>query len=243
MAHFVLIHGAMHGSWCWEKIVPRLESAGHRVTAPDLPAMAPNDPVSARDVTLALLGEYVANTVRTIAESVVLVGHSMVGIAIIEGAQRAPERVAGLVYLSALLVPANKTMFDLIQEGGHSIDISTVSDDGTVLFCNKANARQVFYNTSDEKDVQRALSRLMPQPLKPGLEALTITPDRFGHVPRAYIECTRDNALPLDFQRRMQRALPCDPVLTLDTDHSPFFSAPDGLTKHLMTIANVFVKA
>ncbi|KAI5352355.1 PREDICTED: salicylic acid-binding 2 [Prunus dulcis] len=36
--HFVLVHGACHGSWCWYKIKPRLESAGHRVTALDLAA-------------------------------------------------------------------------------------------------------------------------------------------------------------------------------------------------------------
>ncbi|BBH08857.1 methyl esterase 1 [Prunus dulcis] len=40
--HFVLVHGACHGSWCWYKIKPRLESAGHRVTALDLAASGIN---------------------------------------------------------------------------------------------------------------------------------------------------------------------------------------------------------
>ena len=34
--HFVLIHGASHGGWCWYKIRALLEAAGHKVTCPDL---------------------------------------------------------------------------------------------------------------------------------------------------------------------------------------------------------------
>ena len=49
---------------------------------------------------------------------------------------------------------------------------------------------------------------------------LSISAGRFGRVPRAYIETTRDRAVSLDAQRRMQAALPCAPVFTLDADHS-----------------------
>jgi pimeloyl-ACP methyl ester carboxylesterase len=39
MATFVLIHGAWHGAWCWERVAPLLVAEGHRVLAPDLPGM------------------------------------------------------------------------------------------------------------------------------------------------------------------------------------------------------------
>ncbi len=38
MSTYVLIHGAWHGGWCWNKVVPLLEQAGHKVIAPDLPS-------------------------------------------------------------------------------------------------------------------------------------------------------------------------------------------------------------
>ena len=63
------------------------------------------------------------------------------------------------------------------------------------------------------------------------------TAARFGSVKRAYIECTQDNASPIELQREMQKALPCKPVVTLETDHSPFFSAPDALGRALIVIA------
>jgi hypothetical protein len=34
--HFVLVHGLMHGAWCWYKTVDLLRRAGHRVTTLDL---------------------------------------------------------------------------------------------------------------------------------------------------------------------------------------------------------------
>jgi pimeloyl-ACP methyl ester carboxylesterase len=37
MSTYVLIHGAWHGGWCWEKVKSLLEQAGHRVLTPDLP--------------------------------------------------------------------------------------------------------------------------------------------------------------------------------------------------------------
>jgi hypothetical protein len=43
--------------------------------------------------------------------------------------------------------------------------------------------------------------------------------------------------VPIETQRRLREALPCDPVITLDTDHSPFYSAPEALTAALQEIA------
>ena len=34
--HFVLVHGLGHGAWCWYKVIPLLQRAGHTVTALDL---------------------------------------------------------------------------------------------------------------------------------------------------------------------------------------------------------------
>jgi pimeloyl-ACP methyl ester carboxylesterase len=243
MANFVLVHGGMHGGWCWEKIVPRLQAAGHRVTAPDLPAMAVNDEIAAKDVTLAMIGDFLANHVRAQDEPVVLVGHSMGGVAISEAAERVPDSLAGLVYLSAMLVPAGMTMFEKMKEREPHVAFAIVSDDGTELRCSREDASRHFYNTSDAHDIERALERLVPQPMKPGLETVTVTNERFGRVRRAYIECLQDQALSIDFQRQMQRTLPCAPVFTIDTDHSPFLNAPDELTALLIAAASAFLQS
>jgi hypothetical protein len=78
---------------------------------------------------------------------------------------------------------------------------------------------------------------LVSEPMSVFVTPLRLTAERFGRVPRAYIETVYDNAVPLALQRAMQAALPCNPVVTLDTDHSPFYSAPGALADALDYIA------
>jgi pimeloyl-ACP methyl ester carboxylesterase len=76
--HFVLVHGAWHGAWCWYKIVAGLEDAGHRVTTIDLPS-AGIDPTPAGSVTLRAQADRIVATLDALAEPVILVGHSASG--------------------------------------------------------------------------------------------------------------------------------------------------------------------
>ncbi len=75
MARFILVPGAMHGGWCWERIVPLLGAAGHEVLAPDLPGTN-GDPTPYADDILAQWADFVADLARKGRERAVLVGHS-----------------------------------------------------------------------------------------------------------------------------------------------------------------------
>lgn len=237
---YILVHGGLHGGWCWEHVVPLLEAAGHKVLAPDLPGMgADKTPLSS--VTLASTADFVADLIRRQQEPVVLVGHSMAGPTISEAAERVPDRLLGLVYVAANLVPGGLSM---AEAAGAMLDgvMSGVipSDDGLSTTYESAAAFHSFYNTTDRREAERAIERLTPQPIAAVSEPLTVTAERFGRVPRAYIECLQDNAIPIDFQRRMQADLPCDPVITMDCDHSPFLCAPRELAQHLIAIERQF---
>ncbi|MEQ1581103.1 MAG: alpha/beta fold hydrolase [Steroidobacteraceae bacterium] len=59
---------------------------------------------------------------------------------------------------------------------------------------------------------------------------------RWGRIPRVYIECTADQAISISAQRAMHSQLPCSKVVTLDTSHSPFLSAPDAVAGHLLAL-------
>jgi hypothetical protein len=36
MSIIVLVPGAWHGAWCWERVTPSLAAAGHKVLTPEL---------------------------------------------------------------------------------------------------------------------------------------------------------------------------------------------------------------
>ena len=56
-------------------------------------------------------------------------------------------------------------------------------------------------------------------------------------MPRVYIECLQDKVIPAPLQRQMYAKLPCQKVVSLNTGHSPFFSAPQKLTESLTALA------
>ncbi len=239
MATFILVHGGMHGGWCWEKVVPLLQAAGHQALAPNLPGSGYDD-VAPQDVTLKMTGGFIADLARQQREPVVLVGHSLGGITISEAAEQAPEAVLGLVYLAAILLPNGERAFGNIKGGASPSPSIVISEDGATLNSKPEFAGEIFYNGCEAADVQAACARFTPQPTRPMGDTVTITPERYGSIPRAYVECLQDNAHPLPLQRSQQAAMPCDPVFTMDTGHSPFVQAPEALVAHLVAAAQAF---
>ncbi len=77
---------------------------------------------------------------------------------------------------------------------------------------------------------------LLPEPVRPNATPLRLTDERYGRVPRVYIECRRDRAILPALQRKMYADLPCRKVFSIDTDHSPFFSRPQELTEYLLAL-------
>jgi pimeloyl-ACP methyl ester carboxylesterase len=112
MSTYVLIHGSWHGAWCWHKITPRLEAAGHRVIVPDMPGHGRDW----RPPGTIGMADYVATITAALDaadEPVVLVAHSRGGIAITQAAEARPEKIRRLVYLAAYLVPSGETLIPL----------------------------------------------------------------------------------------------------------------------------------
>ncbi len=226
---FVLIAGAWHGAWCWERVAPLLAAAGHRVLAPDLPGMG-RDPTPLAGVTLASWADQIAGVIGQEADPVVLVGHSRGGLVTSEVAERIPDRIATLVHVSGSLVPAGESILTILKPEPGATDLLQMREDGSAMLPGDI-AAAMLYDATAAGRVRAALPKPSPEP--PWIHATpsAVTAERFGRVKRACIETLSDRALPLDRRRSMQAALPCAPVLTLDSDHSPFLSRPDELAK------------
>ncbi len=226
-----------------------------------LPAAFMTDASPVAGVTL---DDYVASTLAVIDDvraagydKVVLVGHSMGGIVLNRIGELAPGKIAKLVYLAAnmprngvpigvyfgepegLVAQVNPVLIgDAFATGAFRLDPR--SSDATY----RANLKTGFYNDTSDVDFAAAASLLCPDmPTAPMVTPITLTPGNWGALPRHYIKCLRDNAVPQVLaQRFINEADAFTPgnltrVHTLDTSHSPFISQPDVLAKLLSDIA------
>ena len=236
MSVYVLIHGAWHGAFYWKKVIPLLERAGHIVKAPDLPGSG-DDPTPTSQVSLKSCVDRVTEIIDSVAEPVILVGHSMGGVVITQAAEERPDKIAKLIYLAAFLPQNGQSLRDLAATDPASL-VPTgflVSADGVEVALRQEMVRSAFYADCSEEDVADAKARLRPQALAVLGTPVAISEERYGKVPRFYIHCTQDQAVTMTLQKAEVEAVPCR-TFTLTTSHSPFYSDPEGLTRHLLAI-------
>jgi pimeloyl-ACP methyl ester carboxylesterase len=215
MTQFLLIHGAFHGAWCWRKTVAELEKRGHRAKAIDLPGQG-DDHTPLANVTLDAMVH------KIIAEIANLPG-------------KVPDRVKALVYLSAFLPQDGEALFDI--EGRNPKPVVPVSMTfdaerigGTIM---PDKVQEIFYHDCSDADIADAKAKLRPQALAALMTKVHITSERFGRIPRVYVECTEDRALSIAMQRDMIAKSPPVDVRSLPASHSPFLSMPDKLADAL----------
>ena len=237
MATFILVHGACHGGWCWEKVQPILESHGHKVCAPDLPGPG-KDPMPPANVTLADNVERISRLLDKMEEPVVLVGHALGGVTISQTAEARRRKIKALVYVCGLMPPSGMASRELTAADPDMLFRRSreLSPDGLTYTFARSQLPALFYEDVSPEDRYRAMERLRPQPISISTTPVTLTQDRYGSVPRWYIECTHDNAIRIARQRAMVKALPCK-VITMECGHSPFYSNPEELAEHLEAIA------
>jgi hypothetical protein len=62
-----------------------------------------------------------------------------------------------------------------------------------------------------------------------------ITKEHFFSIQRTYIECTRDNAIPIELQRLMNLDVPGSEVLSIASGYAPYFSHPELLAEMIVS--------
>lgn len=240
MARLVLVHGAFGGAWVWDPVVGPLEAAGHTVETFDLPGSG-DEGTPVAEVTLDAYADRVCEALRSSDEPAVLVGHSMGGVVITQTAARCPERISKLIYLAAFLPRDGQSLEELtkLPEGANDQVMANLVVEGEppVGTIPAEKGHQVLFNACDEGDSAPWVEKLGRQPLVPFVTPVSVNGAELDPTPRSYIVCERDNAIAAALQRRMAGATPCDPVLSIDTDHMPQISATDELVDALDRLA------
>ena len=116
--HFVLVHGACHGAWCWYKVATLLKSTGHKVTALDMAASGIN-PKQVKDVrTFSAYNEPLIQFMNSLPhdEKVILVGHSLGGANISVAMEKYPQKISLAIFATALMISEDLSFSTLKEE-------------------------------------------------------------------------------------------------------------------------------
>ena len=210
MATYVLVHGGSHGGWCWDKVVSLLRKNGHLVEAPDLPGHGKNK-TPIQEVTLQSCVDKVCSVIEAQSEPVILVGHSMGGIIISQVAEQIPDKIKTLVYLTVSLLRDGESLKSAFEK---CLPRLNVSPDQSYYTEKNDTDSDVFYNDCSTDDIAHAKALLGPEAIAILKTPLRISNDKFGRVPRVYIECLHDHCMSPNFKKqciRQHPALGCFP--------------------------------
>lgn len=227
----LLIHGAWQGSWTWKRLTPLMQARGLEPIALDLPGNGYDD-VPAADVTLDLYLDHIGSILDWVDGPVSLVGHSGGGVVATAAAERFAERVSRIAYIAGMMLPPGMGFYELQKAHGGPSGISPFlewSEDRLTNWASQEKALEIFYHDCDPDVATDAVDRLRPQPLGGFALVAEPTPERFGQIPRLYVETTGDRSVLIGLQRHMQQLVPGANIVSLDTGHVPQLSAPEAV--------------
>ncbi|HVI47303.1 MAG TPA: alpha/beta hydrolase family protein [Chitinophaga sp.] len=231
---YVLVHGAWHGGWCWQKVSTKLRSQGSIVYTPTLGGLGEYKDVPHEGINLDThISEIVNLLEMEDLHDVVLVGHSYGGLVIAGVADRIPERLSKLVFLDAMLADNGQSLLSLLPAEGQASFAKTAEPYKMV---SAPSLPLEAFGLGKELQPWVA-KRITLQPYKTLTQPLVLKHPFGNHLPLVYIACTKPQAPFFKTFSEKAKASPDWKYYELVTGHDAMLTAPDDLTSLLTSIA------
>lgn len=253
--HFVLVHGAGHGAWCWCKLKTLLTIAGHRVTVPDLMGFQidPNrldDVQSVYDHYRPLMDIMASLDPH---EKVILVGHSLGGLGVSLAMEAYPDRISVAVFATAVMpavaTPPVAVIREFFTRLEDPMDCQFTFDhtgpgelpSSVLMGINFLSSK--LYQRCQIEDLTLAgmLIRRSGFFLEDISKDNLISEDKYGSVDRVYIISKEDELMNEDYQRWNIIKNPTEEVMEIKgSDHMVMISKPKELCFSLLEVADKY---
>lgn len=241
----IMVHGAWLWGGCFFKLANSLGIKGFPVVAPDLLSHGFREESYDSFTTIEEYASPVESLLKQAREPVILLGHSMGGVTLTYLGEKYPDKIKRLIYVCAFMIPNGRRANDYIMQkcqSHPSLDffeiISGVNGGkGLKLDLSKEDlVKEAFFTGCSGKDLSVALKNLLPiTSTVPDTFVSAITQERFFCIPRTYIECTEDKAIPIELQRLMILQVPGSEVLSIPSGHAPYFSHTEVLSELIVS--------
>ena len=239
---FVLIHGTWHGGWAWQDVIRELSEKGYCAHAPTLPGHGPGakpNRVTHRDCVEAVVTYIQEHELN----NTVLVGHSFGGTVVQKVAEQVPDRVAGIVFLDALVLKDNQRVFDILPD----VFLDSLTPKNRAAAAGAENATQVlapppwetwrdnFIQDAPESLARSTWAQLSPEPSQVNLDNLDLKRFYSLDVPKSYIYCRQDKAMPPGyFHPGITSRLGTFKLVEMDGSHEVMFTRPVELAERIV---------
>ncbi|MDO9112440.1 MAG: alpha/beta hydrolase family protein [Polaromonas sp.] len=242
MANFVLVHGAWHGGWCWQRVTLALQQQGHRVHAVTLTGLGERAHLLAPSITLDTHIDDVVSAIEVEELSdVILAVHSYAGMIGTAVADRLGKHLKHLVYVDAV-VPKPGESWSSTQSAATQQQRLSAAQASTRFSFPPPDPEVFGLHDADYAWVKR---RQTPHPGNTYQAPLDFDVSRVAAIPRTFVNCTQPALATIEPSRlRVKDAkfwdgawLPNSKIVELKTGHDPMISDPAGLARILLDCA------
>jgi pimeloyl-ACP methyl ester carboxylesterase len=232
---FVLVPGAFHGGWCWQRVSKELRAKGDLVYTPTLSGLAEHKNTLDGKIDL---NTHITDIVNLIVEedlhNVILVGHSFAGAVIAGVADRIPERISKLVFLDAMLMENGQSALDVSPDDIRKYFIKASADNNKGLSIPFFTSD--FFGVTNTADIKWVNDRLTNQPFKTFSQPLVLKHPYGNHLPLTYIACTQPELRAIKpFAEKTKNSKDWK-YLELKTGHDAMITMPVELSNMLQSL-------
>ena len=242
MANFVLVHGAWHGGWCWQRVTSALQAQGHRVHALTLTGLGERAHLLSPAITLDTHIDDVISAIEVEElQDVILAVHSYAGMIGTAVADRLGKHLKHLVYVDAVIPKPGESWSSTQSAATQQQRLSAAQ--ASTRFSFPPPDPEVFgLHDADHAWVKR---RQTPHPGNTYQAPLAFDIQRVAAIPRTFVNCTQPALGTIEPSRLRAKDpkfwdgawLPNSKIVELKTGHDPMISEPAALTKILLDCA------
>jgi pimeloyl-ACP methyl ester carboxylesterase len=216
--NIVLVHGVWADGSSWNKVIPILENAGHRVIAVQLPLHSLADDVATVKRAIDLVGG-----------PVTLVGHSFGGF-VITNAGYNNQNVTGLVYVSAFGPDEGESTANFVDVAKLPPGL-LVFDSGGFAYINPEMFHQAF--VQDANATEAEIMAVVQKPAHQSILTEPSGPPAWKQLPTWFEVSEGDRIIPPDAQRMFAQRMNAT-TISLNSSHASLVTHPDEIAQLIL---------